>query len=96
MTSWRGGTEDQLLASRRLTMPDERGRWAICFNLDERLEVLDAMIGVWEEKEIRTVVSMVPGPFDSPDDILATFLELIDHAQWRGEQLRLPVSTVEQ
>jgi hypothetical protein len=67
------------------------GKWRLGFYLNERLEVLAATIDARQEGfEYREIVRMATGPFDTPDDILATFLELVEEAEWKGEQLRLP------
>lgn len=69
------------------------GKYVLTFVLDERCECLQAGVHVAEGRGVRQVIKTLPGPFDSPDEILATYLELIQQAEWRGEQLRLPVSS---
>lgn len=67
------------------------GKWRLGFYLDERCEVLAATIDLrGEGSSYDEVVRMATGPFDSPDAILATFVELIEQAEWKGVQLRLP------
>jgi hypothetical protein len=57
---------------------------------------LTATVDILEERKSRQIVKMLTGPFDTPEDILATLLELIEHAEWRAEQLRMPVSAQEE
>jgi len=72
------------------------GKWRIGLYLNERLEILCATVDVRDELGIREVVKAMTGPFDSPDDILSMLIELLEAAEWRGEQLRLPGTTGEQ
>ena len=71
-------------------MGENAPKWALCLNVDERGELVDAILGVWEAGNIRTVVTFQTGPLDSPEDVLALIIEMIDHAYWKGEQLRFP------
>lgn len=73
-------------------MYGRRPKWRVCFELDEVCQLHLATVEVQEPDGVREVVHMHTGPFDSPEDVLSTILELIDHAEWRGEQLRLPVT----
>jgi len=72
------------------------GKWRIGLYLDPTLELRAATVDIRRDGEDPyEVVRMITGPFDSPDDILRTILELIEHAEWRGEQLTLPVAAEE-
>jgi len=72
------------------------GKWRIGLYLDATLELRAATVDIRRDGKVPyEVVRMITGPFDSPDDILGTILELIEHAEWRGEQLTLPVAAEE-
>jgi hypothetical protein len=66
--------------------------WSITFEINRALSLSSASVYHHDEQGCRQVIRMVTGPFDTPDDILTTVLELIEHAEWSGQQLQLPVS----
>lgn len=71
-------------------MLDEARHYAITLVLNRRCELQTAAVGLHEDGREREIIKMYTGPFDSPEEILATIIELIDHAEWHGEQLKLP------
>lgn len=71
-------------------------KWCINLFLNDRLEVLVARVDLMTGQGGREVISMLTGPFDTPEDILATILELLEHAEDYGQQLRLPVPAHEE
>jgi len=72
-------------------MDHYQSRWRIHFSLDPDLELRGASLYLHDDVGSRELIHMVTGPFDTPDQILRTLLEMIEHAEWRGQQLRLPV-----
>lgn len=70
-------------------------QWVVSFYLSNDLELHEARVCLEDIAGKREIVRMITGPFDSPDEVLSTILELIDHAEWKGEQLRLPVAPAE-
>lgn len=77
-------------------MAQPLSKWRVSLYLDECCQIEVATVEMNDVKGRREVVRMITGPFDDPETILATIIELIDHAEWRGEQLRLPVPADEQ
>lgn len=73
-----------------MRVPD--GKWRVSFYMNEMCELLTATVEVKDPEGRREIVRMITGPFDSPDEILEGIIELIDHAEWHGDQLRLPVA----
>lgn len=71
-------------------------RYIITLTLDSRCELHEAAVAIDDPVGPREVIKMITGPFDTPEEILATLIELIDHAEWHGEQLRLPSRTFEE
>jgi len=67
-------------------------KYRVDLHLTEVVELVRADCHIRDGNGYRTVLSMHTGPFDDPESILATIIELIDHAEWHGEQLTLPVS----
>jgi len=74
-------------------MAERLGKWRVTFHLDEVCELKLATVDVEDEGGHREVVRMITGPFDSPDEVLDTIIQLIDHAEWHGEQLRMALPT---
>ena len=64
--------------------------WLIGFELSANLEVRSAHVALEDAAGRREIIRTHPGPFDSPEDILSTYMQLIEHAEWKGGQLRLP------
>ena len=74
----------------------EDSRWCITLTLGRTLEIERAAVWLGEHQGHRKVVDMLTGPFDTPEDILSTIIELVEHAEWHGEQLTLPGVPAEQ
>lgn len=67
-------------------------KWRVCLDMDGCCELHQATVYRLGDSRPREILKMITGPFDSPEEILATIIELIDHAEWRGEQLQLPAT----
>lgn len=68
--------------------------WELVFEVSSRCELTTASIFHIDAGGKRQIVVWNAGPFDSPDEILAVMIEMIEQAEWKGEQLRLPEPTL--
>lgn len=67
-------------------------RWIVQLYVSDRSEIVAATVDRLEVDGSREIIRFLSGPFDTPEDILAMLLELIEEAEWRGEQLSIPVT----
>jgi hypothetical protein len=67
-------------------------KWVIQLYISARTEIVAATVDRLEPDGSREILRFLSGPFDTPEDILALLIELIEEAEWRGIQLTLPGS----
>lgn len=77
-----------------MAIPDTK--WRVGLYLTDCLEIVCATVDVKDELGHREVIKAITGPFDTPEEVLQMLMELLDAAEWRGEQLRLPVPSFEE
>lgn len=67
-------------------------RWIVSLAFTETMEGIYATVYGCADDEKRNVMRHLMGPFDDPNDILSSIIELLDHAYWNGEQPPLPMT----
>ena len=72
------------------------GKWRIGLYLNQVGEIECATVDVRDELGVREIVKCKTGPFDTPEEIMGLLIELIQAAEWRGQQLTLLGTSGEQ